>query len=73
MNRTEYSKEVLESIQRVEERRLLFPELLAMLEELEWHGAKRDRTYVCPKCGNFESEGHKSNCRIAALIRKAKG
>jgi hypothetical protein len=59
---------------------LAAPELLVMLEELQWCLPEG----ICPSCGGwserpFESNfdfsrfGHRETCRLDALLRKAKG
>jgi hypothetical protein len=55
----------------------LFDDMLAMLEELEWAGRdlepSRDRWFsYCEACGNSAADGHRPDCRLAALLKKAR-
>ena len=49
------------------------PELLSMLEELEWADYRCEGLSKCPACQSAKYRGHAKNCELAALIRKAKG
>jgi len=46
------------------------PEMLAMLEKLEWSGGYG---LACPECCCCQGEGHDPRCRLDALIKKARG
>jgi hypothetical protein len=56
------------------------PEMLAMLKSVEWcqmtindGGTIHETVKYCPKCGHGQSEGHRKDCRLSALIAKAEG
>jgi hypothetical protein len=58
------------------------PEMLAMLEDLEWRGTDHDerdnRWECCPDCGAPAMLGqqrgqHRDRCELIKIIRKAKG
>ena len=49
--------------------------VLELLKELEWSGNHTDYdeswgviTIACPWCGNAMEDGHKSKCKLAAMI-----
>jgi len=46
-------------------------ELLAMLEELEWHPLFDIN--ICRFCGNGDGDGHTEHCKLGNLIKKARG
>lgn len=42
----------------------------ALLKRIEWEGdCERAFGGVCPCCAAYESDGHKSDCELAALLR----
>jgi hypothetical protein len=45
------------------------------LENHQWSGCRFDRrgeaAPICPECGNWESNGHAKDCRIAAMLSAA--
>jgi|LGOV01.1.fsa_nt_gb hypothetical protein len=44
------------------------PDMLAMLEELEWF-----RASLCMTCGNFKFDDHEPDCKLGNLLKKVKG
>ncbi len=49
---------------------VLAPEMLALLEELEWC----ENTYYCPICGQEpERGGHNTECKLGNLLAKVRG
>jgi hypothetical protein len=51
-------------------------DMLELLKELEWAGNLTDYdeswgviTIACPWCRNAKKDGHKENCKLAAMIR----
>jgi len=49
------------------------PEMLEMLEELEWSARTIEQRNLCPMCRERYSAGHKANCRLGNLLKKARG
>lgn len=58
--------------QRCEALESLTAELAAMLGELEWDGDGEDG-YYCSICGMYEHDGHSPDCRLSALLARARG
>jgi hypothetical protein len=46
-------------------------ELVELLRSLEWHGVDYYGMPSCPKCGQYEVEGHNSQCRMSAVLAAA--
>jgi len=49
------------------------PEMLEMLEELEWCALNSWDQPICPSCLRGISHGHYSTCPLATLLKKARG
>lgn len=49
------------------------PEMLAALKIAEWGAESPRYGPSCPCCESFRSEGHESDCVLAAAIAKAEG
>lgn len=47
------------------------PDLLAVVKDMEWLTYPGNDEAECRSCGAWQSEGHKSNCDLAAAIAKA--
>jgi len=45
----------------------------AMLERHMWHKRSSDGEYFCVECRNNKKNGHKPDCELAAMLRKARG
>ena len=45
------------------------PDMLAMLEELEWADMNND---LCPVCDRYPNEGHYPDCKLGNLINESK-
>ena len=49
------------------------PDMLELLEQLEWAGCDYLGNPICPKCEQRKTAGHYTDCDLAAAIKKAKG
>lgn len=50
------------------------PDMLAMLEELEWSDFdQRSECFVCPLCLSSQDEGHDADCKLGNLLKRIKG
>jgi len=49
------------------------PDMLAMLEELEWSGANDQYDYFCLVCDRLRHEGHAEDCTFSNLLKRIKG
>ena len=49
------------------------PDMLEVLEQLEWAGCDYLGNPICPKCEQRKTAGHDMDCALNAVIKKAKG
>jgi hypothetical protein len=49
------------------------PDMLEVLEQLEWAGCDYLGNPICPKCEQRKTVGHYTDCALNAAIKKAKG
>jgi hypothetical protein len=49
------------------------PDMLELLEQLEWAGCDYLGNPICPKCEQRKTAGHDMDCALNAVIKKAKG
>lgn len=50
------------------------PEMARLLLEIEFHSQEGDEGHLpsaCPICDGYEYRGHKPDCRLVAVLRKA--
>lgn len=48
------------------------PDMLAALEEVEWENDGYCNMY-CPCCDNYQTHGHKEECKLGNALKKARG
>lgn len=49
------------------------PDMLKVLEQLEWDGYDYLGNPTCPACAQRQTVGHYPDCELSAAIKKAKG
>ena len=49
------------------------PELLSMLEELEWRAGDDDFAFACVYCGCLKVDGHEKDCKLGNLLQRVRG
>lgn len=69
---------ILKACNNYDSQQSLIAELVAMIEVIQWSGDRHtDREgclYLrCPSCNNLDPVGHKPDCTLNKLIKKAKG
>ncbi len=48
------------------------PDMLAMLEELEWNIPGWSKADKCPCCGYLKFKGHTEDCKLGNLLKRIK-
>jgi hypothetical protein len=48
------------------------PEMLELLQELEWKVMYATSAYYCPMCESPRAEGHHGNCKLGKLLERLK-